>query len=188
MVRSDDREAAILRGTLELITEVGYDQMTMDAVAARAHASKATIYRRWPGKPELVVTALKRYAAPAIAAPDTGDLRADLLGLLAAMRDSLAGQDAALILGLMMAMRHDPELAEVVRSQLVDAKRAAFGEVATKAVARGQLPADVDHNIAAEVTSAVLFSRLLITDQPLDDVFILHLVDAVLLPVLHRHG
>ncbi|WP_067698984.1 TetR/AcrR family transcriptional regulator [Nocardia jejuensis] len=186
MARSDDREEAILLGTLELIGEVGYDQMTMDGIATRARASKATIYRRWPGKAELVVAALERYSAPPTIPPDSGTLRGDLLGLLATLRDNLAGQDASLVLGLMKAMHHDSALARVVRSRLVDVKRAAFDAVAARAVAREQLSAEADHVLAAEVASAVLFSRLLITDQPLDDAFITHLVDAVLLPILHR--
>ncbi|WP_297546447.1 helix-turn-helix domain-containing protein [Amycolatopsis sp.] len=62
VTRGEQREDAILLAVLELLAEVGYDQMTMDGVAARAHASKATIYRRWPGKAELVVTAVKRHS------------------------------------------------------------------------------------------------------------------------------
>ena len=70
-----DRDPA---ATLESLAESGYDQLTIDAVAARARCSKATIYRRWPGKAALVITAVRRHAGqPAIAAPDTGSLRSD---------------------------------------------------------------------------------------------------------------
>ena len=135
------REEAILLATLELLAEAGYDQLTMDGVAARARCSKATIYRRWPGKAELVMTAVRRHAgSPAAAAPDTGSLRADLLAVVEAMRASLVGQDAALILGLMIAMRRDPELARVVRDQILDTKREVFGAAIARAVARGDLP------------------------------------------------
>ena len=73
------RDAAICDATLALLAEVGYDRMSMDAVAARAKASKATIYRRWPGKQELVLDAV-RSRAPGMAVPeDTGSLRGDLL-------------------------------------------------------------------------------------------------------------
>jgi AcrR family transcriptional regulator len=179
------REDAILLATLELLAECGYDQLTMDAVAARARCSKATIYRRWPGKAELVTTAVRRHAGdPAATAPDTGSLRTDLLTALEVMRISMVNQDAARILGLMLAMRNDAELAAVVRGQLLTSKREVFGAAAGRAIARGEVPATADHLLLAEICSAVLLSRLLVTGEPLDDAFIRHLVDAVLLPVL----
>jgi AcrR family transcriptional regulator len=182
------RETAILRATLELLAESGYDQLTIDAVAERARCSKATIYRRWPGKAALVITAVRRHAgqpaAAASAASDTGSLRSDLLAALQAMRSSLSGQDAALILGLLTAMHRDPELAGTVREQVLQAKREVFGAVIARAAARGDVPVTTDAALLAEIGSAVLFSRLLVTGEPLDDGFIEHLIDAVLLPAL----
>ncbi|WP_236792419.1 TetR/AcrR family transcriptional regulator [Amycolatopsis sp. GM8] len=187
MPRGTAREDAILTATLDVLGEVGYDRMTMDEIAARARASKATIYRHWPGKPELVVAAVRnRAGGPAAAPPDTGDLREDLLAVLTAMRASLTGQDSALILGLMIAMRRDAGLAEVVRAQVVDDKGEVFGAVLDRAVARGDLPGGTDHTLFVEISSAMLFSRLFITGLPLDDTFLRHLVDEVLLPLLRR--
>jgi len=184
--RGEVREEAILRATLELLAEVGYDQLTIDGVAARAHCSKATIYRRWQGKAELVITAVRRHSAPPPQpAPGTGSLREDLLAALEAMRSSLAGQDTALLLGLMTAMRHDQELAAVVREQVIDNKREVFGA----AVTRGELPAGADHTLLAEISSAMLLSRQLVTGEPLDAAFAQELVDDVLLPLLrHQHS
>jgi AcrR family transcriptional regulator len=183
--RGEARQEAILAAALELLAESGYDQLTMDAVAARARSSKATIYRRWPGKAELVVQAVRRHAGdPVPQAADTGTLRGDLVAALAAMRASLAGQDAALIIGLLMATRRDPDLASAVRDQVLGSKREVFGAAVARAVARGDLPATADHALLAEIGSAMLLSRLLVTGEPLDDAFVAHLVDAVLLPVL----
>jgi AcrR family transcriptional regulator len=185
--RGEVREEAILRATLELLAEAGYDQLTIDGVAARAHCSKATIYRRWQGKAELVITAVRRHSPPPPQqAPGTGSLREDLLAALEAMRSSLAGQDTALLLGLMTAMRHDRELAAVVREQVLDTKREVFGAAVTRAVARGELPAGADHTLLAEISSAMLLSRLLVTGEPLDAAFAEQLVDEVLLPLLHH--
>ncbi|GAA4520159.1 TetR/AcrR family transcriptional regulator [Actinoallomurus oryzae] len=188
--RGEAREEAILAATLELLTEVGYDRMTMDAIATRAHASKATIYRRWSGKAEMVVTAVGRHAGRAMAAqPDPGDLRADLLGTLRAMRDGLTEQDAGLLLGLMTAMHHDDELARTVRTQMIDDKRQAFDPVLDRARARGELPDGIDRTLLAELCSAMLFSRAFVTGEPLDDAFLAELVDHVLMPLLrHRAG
>ena len=188
--RGEVREEAILQATLELLAEVGYDQLTIDGVAARAHCSKATIYRRWQGKAELVITAVRRHSAPPPQpAPGTGSLREDLLAALEAMRSSLAGQDTALLLGLMTAMRHDRELAAVVREQVIDSKREVFGAAVARAVARGELPAGADHTLLAEISSAMLLSRQLVTGEPLDAAFAQELVDDVLLPLLrHQHS
>jgi AcrR family transcriptional regulator len=187
MARGTAREEAILSATLELLGEVGYDRITMDGVAARARASKATIYRHWPGKAELVVAAVRnRAGGQATPPPDTGSLRGDLLAVLTAMRASLTGQDAALILGLIIAMRRDPELAQIVRGQVVDDKGEVFGAVLGRAAARGDLPDGTGHGLFVEISSAMLFSRLFVTGQPLDDEFLRHLVDEVLLPLLQR--
>jgi AcrR family transcriptional regulator len=185
--RGSKREDAILRTTLEMLAESGYDQLTIDAVAARARCSKATIYRRWPGKAALVTTAVRRHAGqPADAAPDTGSLRSDLLAAIRIMRSSLSGQDAALVLGLLVAMHRDRELADAVRVQVLNAKREVFGAVIARAIARDEVPATTDGDLLAEISSAVLFSRLLVTGEPLDDAFTEHFVDAVLLPALQR--
>ena len=185
--RGEIREEAILQVTLELLAEAGYDQLTIDGVAARAHCSKATIYRRWQGKAELVTAAVRRHSVPPPEpAPGTGSLRGDMLAALEAMRSSLTGQDTALILGLMTAMRHDRELAAVVREQVLDTKREVFGAAVARAVARGELSAGADHTLLAEISSAMLLSRLLVTGEPLDGAFTQQLVDEVLLPLLHR--
>jgi AcrR family transcriptional regulator len=185
--RSEVREEAILHAAMNLLSEVGYDQMTIDAVAERARASKATIYRRWSGKADLVTTAVRRYAGTPVTTPsETTSLRDDLVAVLQSLRASLTGQDAALILGLLVAMRRDPDLADTVRRHVLDHKREVFAAVLTRAVARGDLPATADHTLLAEISSAALFSRLLITGEPLDDQFLRKLVDAVLLPLLNH--
>jgi len=137
-----------------------------------------------------VITAVRRHSAPPPQpAPGTGSLREDLLAALEAMRSSLAGQDTALLLGLMTAMRHDQELAAVVREQVIDNKREVFGAAVARAVTRGELPAGADHTLLAEISSAMLLSRQLVTGGPLDAAFAQELVDDVLLPLLrHQHS
>jgi AcrR family transcriptional regulator len=162
---------------MELLSEVGYDRMSVEAVADRARASKATVYRRWSGKAALVEAAIRRYAGTAVAPLEpTGDLRADLLALVNGLRESLLGQDAALILGLLGAMRDDDVLAQIVREAVLEHKHDAFAAL---------LP-DADHAWLAEITSAALLSRLLVTGEPLDDEFLAKLVDTVLLPQLEK--
>src|SRR5690349_18299552 len=79
-----EREQEILDSTIDILSEVGYDRLTMDAVATRAKASKATLYRRWNGKAQLVIDALISQKEPH-ALPDTGSLREDMIGAFCGM-------------------------------------------------------------------------------------------------------
>jgi len=184
--RDDAREAAILDAVLELLADVGYERMSVDAVAAHAHASKATIYRRWPGKADLVMEAMRRRHDSAVSTVDTGTLRGDLLESFRSAACTVSTADAALMAGVLVATRTDPRLAELLRTTLVDDKRAATEVLVARAVARGELAADADAGVAHQITASMIFFRVLVTAQPLDEAFFLHLVDDVLLPVLTR--
>jgi AcrR family transcriptional regulator len=141
----------------------------MDALAERAHASKATIYRRWSGKAQVVAEAIRRRKHGQHAVPDTGSLRQDLLEALGTMCISLDG-DEALVAGVMSAMRSDPELAELMRSQVLDGD-SPTDVVVARAVARGELPAGTSGELVNEVAPALVMTRL---------------VDEIILPLLHR--
>jgi AcrR family transcriptional regulator len=180
------RDVAICDATLALLLEVGYDRMSMDAVAARAHASKATIYRRWPGKQELVLDAVKARGVGLTVAEDTGSLRGDLVATYRSAVHGSAADDADLIAGVLRAMRTAPELADCVRSQVIESKCDVSRIIVSRAVARGELPAETDPLILHEVASALWFHRVLVVGGPVDDAFIAHVVDDVLMPLLDR--
>ena len=186
--RSAAREFAICDAALALLGEVGYDRMSMDAVAARARASKATIYRRWPGKRELVLDAVRTRVADIVEPPDTGSLRGDIIATLRVMADGIGGQDAALMAGVLRAMRSTPELADCVRTQVLEQKRYIGQVLVERAVARGELPTDADPDVWHEVAPALMFFRILVTDGPVDDAFLTHVADDVLVPLLARSG
>ncbi len=180
------RDAAICDATLALLLEVGYDRMSMDAVAARAHASKATIYRRWPGKQELVLDAVRARGVGLTVAEDTGSLRGDLMATYRSAIHGSAVDDADLIAGVLRAMRTTPELADCVRSQVIESKCDVSRVIVARAIARGELPAETDPLILHEVASALWFHRVLVVGGPVDDGFIAHVVDDVLMPLLDR--
>ena len=180
------RDAAICDATLALLLEVGYDRMSMDAVAARAHASKATIYRRWPGKQELVLDAVRARGVGLTVAEDTGSLRGDLVATYRSAIHGSAADDADLIAGVLRAMRTTPELADCVRSQVIESKCDVSRVIVARAVTRGELPAETDPLILHEVASALWFHRVLVVGGPVDDAFIAHVVDDVLMPLLDR--
>jgi AcrR family transcriptional regulator len=183
-----DLDAAILDAAVALLTEIGYERMTMDAVAARARVSKATIYRRWDSKASLVVDAMRFCHFAEIELPETPDLRSDLLVGLQCFRAAADGQDAGLYNGVMTAMRQDPELARLVRERMIGHKQQMARTWLQSYVDRGMLPADTDIDLFHQVGLAMVGVRLVITGEPVDDAFLEHVVDDVLLPLLLRGG
>lgn len=184
--RGRGRDDAILTAALELLAEVGYDRMSMDALARQARASKATIYRRWPGKREVVLDALRSRAMHEVDLPDTGGLRSDLLAALRVNAAAVAPGEPALIAGVMRAMHNSPELAVCMRDQVMEAKRDISRALVDRAVARGELAQGCDGQVVHEVTSALIWMRLLVCGEPIDEAFILHITDDILLPLLQR--
>ena len=122
----------ILDAALEVLAEVGYDRLTMDAVAQRAKASKATLYRRWNSKATLVVDALAtQKATPPV--PDTGDLRTDLLTAFCGM-GGLTDHDTTATFGAVMtALSTDPEFAAEFRTRRPAAEGPAVADRSSSA-------------------------------------------------------
>ncbi|WAS90574.1 TetR/AcrR family transcriptional regulator [Nannocystis punicea] len=186
MQRGEHRERAILGAALELLAEVGYEALTMDAVAARARASKATIYRRWRNKAELVKAALDSLDAEDNAAiPDTGALRSDLVAVMTALRDKATEPYVNLIQELVVAARRDEALAAALRSHREDLELSPFEAALRRATRRGDVPRTVDRELVHDVAEAMIL-RQLHTGSPFDDAFISRVVDRVLLPLLRR--
>jgi AcrR family transcriptional regulator len=182
--RGAGRRKAICKAVFGLLAEVGYDRMTMDLVADRAHASKATIYRSWHDKPQMVVEAiLERFdGVPEI--PDTGSLRGDLLAVLSGACSTVNSAEGDVISGLMTAAGRNPQLACALKASLVEAKKPLHQAVVERAVARGEVPADTDPALLHEVLHAIVLSRKLWENEPLTDEWARHVTDDILLPVL----
>lgn len=186
MVRGIAREQAILTATIELLGEIGYQALTMDAVAQRARASKQTIYRRWRGKPELVKAALDaRDAEHVTAIPSTGTLRGDLLAALDTLCAQADDRYLTMMTGLIHAMRTDADLAEILRSHVADEDQGPFPTVVERAVARGEVPARTSTALAHQVAEGQVIRRMVL-GQPLDHDFLADLVDDLLVPLLTR--
>lgn len=176
------REQEILGVCAQLLTEIGYERLTIDAVAARARASKATIYRRWPGKPALVGAAIRHLTDPTHIPPTyTGDLRADLFTLLANARDRFANQ-GPLLAGMVNAMQADPELAELLRADIARCQ-AVTDALLARYVDEGVVTAQ-DPELIRQLAPATVLLRILITGESVDDSLLHRLVDRVLMPLL----
>jgi AcrR family transcriptional regulator len=183
--RGHAREQAILDAALDLIGEVGYDRMSMDGLAARAQASKATIYRRWPGKAQVVADAIRRRACQdASSPPDTGSMRGDLLAALVTKCDLMSGEDGPLLIGLLMAARNDAELAALLHAQMRNGSELLLADLFERAVARGELSGAPDLALVGELVPALILQRLIMGDNLTDDAFVSHVIDDFVLPWL----
>jgi len=182
---SDARFGEIYSATLDVLADVGYDRMTMDGVAARAKASKATLYRHWPGKSELVVDAVRHLrGATTTTPPDTGTLRGDLRALLGGVTEHADDAQVCMMRGMIAACGRDAELAQIFQEQLVDAKRGAMLALLERARQRGEIGDDVDLDLLVDVAPAMLVFRRLLTTRTVDSAYLDQLVDQVWLPLL----
>jgi len=182
--RSAGRRTAICQAVCELLAKVGYDRMTMDAIANQAKASKATIYRMWPDKPQLVAEALKCQFGADTELPDTGSLRGDLLTLMSTACATTDSELGEVVTGVMTAAAHDPRLAETLSQTLFVDKLRLFADIVQRAAERGEVLADADPSILHEVMHSLITGRKLWNLGPLDDEFARHAVDDILIPVM----
>lgn len=170
---------------LQLVAETGFDRVTIDAIAARAGASKATLYRHWPGKHELVADAIRRRVRPAPPQlPDTGTLRGDLLAMVEVIHQMMTSEAGLVFFGLLVAMRTDPELAALAREQLFAGRLPPVDNPVTRAVARGELSAGTDPSLLPRVAAPLINTRLMLMGGMLDKSFLTGLVDEILIPLI----
>jgi len=182
-----ERELEILEATLEVLAEVGYDLLTMDAVASRAKASKATLYRRWRGKPELVVAAIMAHKGDA-AVPDTGSLRGDLLEAYCGSSGGLDDPVAQTVLTTVVtAMGRDPEFAEVYRRDFIAPKVASSRAIYERARERGEVHPDVDLSILAPSLAGIVLHRAFLLGDAVTPDLVGRVLDEVVLPAA-LHG
>jgi AcrR family transcriptional regulator len=184
--RDPSRDGAIRTAILEVLARSGYSGLTMDAVAAEAGVGKATIYRRWRTKQDLVVDTIAELTGPAATAPDTGSLEGDLRLLLRSLVSVVTGPLGAATQSLLSALPHSPALASAFRSGPLGQWTAAFGEVCRRAEERGEVAPGLVGSPRAEAASALLVQRWLLTGGPVDDAYADAVLDTVVLPLLRE--
>ncbi len=160
---SSDRSDAILGTVLQLVKEVGYDQLRMQDVADRACVGLSTIYRRWPTKQDVVRAALECEQASEKFVV-TGDARADVASCLTELAHGLTGDGAQTFLGFLSAMRSDPEVGEVFRETMIDRLQQHL---------RGLLASELgedfpDLDLRATAGPAILFYQAAVCGKPFD--------------------
>lgn len=183
--RDPGRDAEILTAALDVLAETGYDGMTIDMVAARARAGKATVYRRWDSKAELVLEALACLKGADLAEdslPDTGSLRGDLVALIKPHTIDDAERKLRIMSGVVSMISKAPELADAVRTAIVEPRARANRFLLRRAIDRGEISADVDVEQLALITPSMVAYRVLLLREPVDRDYLISLVDGVLLP------
>jgi AcrR family transcriptional regulator len=180
------RDGAILRAALEGLAESGYDRLTMDDIAARAHAGKGALYRRWPSKAALVVDALVAWRAetgPTVL-PDTGSLRGDIEAMVAAIPDfdDADRRQLSVLIGLATAASRDPELAAAL-SDYLDGPRGVLQEMLERAVARGEISPHRDLSLMPDIVVGLNILRTLIGEVP-DRDFVRRVYEEVIYPLV----
>lgn len=175
--------SAILDAALEELREVGYAELRMQRVAARARASKGSIYRRWPRRAELVADAIEHAFPRRIQPPDTGSVRADLLGFLRQMADRLNSPAGEAIRGLMADTVRDPELMDAIRARFIDPTISALIGIMTRGVARGEVRPSALSTRIASVAPELLREHFLV-HHGIPEQIVIEIVDDVVMPLI----
>jgi AcrR family transcriptional regulator len=180
--RSEESRVAILDAAAELLLEHGLPGVSVDAIAERAGASKATIYRWWPTKEVLALDALYRsWTRAEPEQPDTGTLRGDLVAILVPWAKRLrSGPYGGLIAAFVTEAHRNPEFAEEYRSRFVEPRRQLGRAAFARAEARGEVPVGTKVEVTLDLLYGPVYHRLLHGHGPLTDGFVVDVIDGVL--------
>lgn len=184
--RDHSRDPEILDAAIEILAETGYEGMTIEMVASRVKAGKATLYRRWPSKAELVLDAVACMKRGDLEAPlpDTGTLRGDLIALIKPRSIAEAEKKLQVMAGLASMLSRSPELADTAYATLVEPRATINRTLFQRALDRGEITGDHDLDTLSVVTAAMASYRLLMLRKPVDREFLLSIIDGVILPAL----
>ena len=185
--RDHTRDPEILAAALDVLAEVGYEGMTVDMVAARAKAGKATLYRRWPSKAELVIDAVAcmkggTYAPDTL--PDTGTLRGDLIAMIKPHSIEDGERKLRVMAGVVSMLSRDPQLAAAVSQAITEPRVVVNRLLLQRAVDRGEVRADADIDTIAHIAPSMTAYRVLVERKPVDREFLVATIDGAALPAL----
>ena len=177
----------MLAVTLRLLQEHGYERLTVDAVASEARASKATVYRRWPSKAELVLAAFIEGIRQVAVAPETGSLRGDLLQLGESCCEQ-GYQHASTIRAVLVEVSHHPALSDALQHQFLDQRRALIQHILQQAVDRGEIVEAALPDELWDLMPNYLIFRTIAPGRPPNRDTVRLLVDDFMLPGLTRES
>ncbi|MEU6798712.1 TetR/AcrR family transcriptional regulator [Nonomuraea wenchangensis] len=184
--RGEALNAAIHRATLDELAESGYAGLTMERVAERAKASKASLYRRWPSRLELVAEAVRTVLPTPESVPDTGELRGDLIALLGQAARALSGPAGEALRGLLGEALSSGSQLGAMRRTSQGMGRKAMEEVVRRAVERGEVDPGVVTPRRLDAGHALLRHHFLFNGTPIPGELVVQIVDEVLVPLFER--
>jgi AcrR family transcriptional regulator len=182
--RDPGKDQEILQAALAVLAELGYDGTTIDIIAARANAGRATVYRRWPTKAELILDAIDSIgqSAPARTLPDTGTLAGDFHEMLSVANRAGNSRPMQIISGLLPVLKENPELAAAVSRRMIAPQAAAMRALLQRAKDRGEIPEDKNLEMLTLVLPAFSAYRAMIMNQPMDGPYVDAIIDDILIP------
>jgi AcrR family transcriptional regulator len=163
--RDEAARRRILQAALDLMDETAFTQVTMEAIAERAAASKTTVYRWWPNKAQLAIEAFREAVAPQLPLRDTGSLRNDLTTQMQNFARVLSGRGGRMLRSFLVAARCDPEVAEAFRSIWSDPRRAEAKAMLRQKQVTGQLRKDADLDLVIDSLYGPLYYRFLVKNE-----------------------
>jgi AcrR family transcriptional regulator len=169
----------ILEQLLVLLNSRGYAGLTLDELAVRSDVAKSTILRRWPSKAAVAAAGVERLALQSVDVPDSGTLRGDLSALLHGARDTFGRGRGQFVPRLLREAGHHPEITDLLDAVL-HTRRQAYRRVLARAVARGELDPSADQELLIDMLIGPLWTRLLITREPVTREYVDANVQAVL--------
>jgi len=187
--RDHTRDAEILDAALDVLADTGYAGMTVDMVAARAKAGKATLYRRWASKSELVIDAvacMKQIDPDFSKLPDTGSLRGDLVAMIKAPSIAEGERKMRVFAGVMSMISDAPELTESIHAAIVEPRMAVNRYLLQRAIDRGEIRADADVETLALISQAMVSYRVLMLREPVTRDFLVSVIDGVIIPAVRK--
>jgi AcrR family transcriptional regulator len=181
--RDPEADRAILRATIELLSEEGYEGLSIESVAARAGVGKTTVYRRWPSKEPLVVDAIKHVKAPADPVPpgDDESTRDALVRSLRTFTKTVGHSGTGrMMAGLVAEMSRNPDLARAVRAGILEQRRGLLRSILRRGIERGEIRPDADIEVVADMLGGAIVTRVLLTGAPVSPHLVRTSVDVAL--------
>ncbi|QBD78254.1 TetR/AcrR family transcriptional regulator [Ktedonosporobacter rubrisoli] len=169
--RSTQAQQAVLAAALHLVKQVGFSRLSIEGIAREAGVGKPTIYRWWPSKGAIVFDALLLYAQQTLPLPPEGPLPVRLEAWLKMTFSVLSGETGEIVRSLMAEAQHDPAFAAIFRTKFILLRRQPLLAIIEEGRRRGELPADSNGEVMADLIYGAMWYRLLVQHAPLDDKF-----------------
>lgn len=170
--RSENARQAIFRSTLKLLRKTGFDQLSIEAIAAEAGVGKATVYRWWPSKGALVVDAFALSTEDELHFPDSGSVYRDMSFQMNRFLGVLHSPRGCIVRAILGAGQSDPDLLEEFRKRLLRPRRQEAYEALRRGMERGELPENLDLDAVLDTLYGAIYMRFLIRHDKLSEDYV----------------